>query len=123
MDDAIEKLGVKSASTIRFRINPQSVLVGLAIAVVAYLTLVPLLMLIYGSLQSGQPGEAADFTLKNYLTLLGKWRLVPAFLNSLIFSFGASFLTFAGGLYLVTAIYTLLGAALRESRLATAPLA
>jgi iron(III) transport system permease protein len=74
--------------------------VGLAIALVAYLTLVPLLMLIYGSLQSGQPGEPADFTLKNYLTLLGKWRLVPAFLNSLIFSFGASFLTFAGGLYL-----------------------
>ena len=80
MDDVIEKPAIRSA--IRFRINPQSILVGLAIAVVAYLTLLPLLMLIYGSLQSGQPGEAADFTLKNYLTLLGKWRLVPAFLNS-----------------------------------------
>src|SRR5262245_5159382 len=98
MDDVIEKPVIKSA--IRFRINPQFILVGLAIALVAYLTLVPLLMLIYGSLQSGQPGEPADFTFKNYLTLLGKWRLVPAFLNSLIFSFGASFLTFAGGLYL-----------------------
>ena len=59
-------------------------MVGLAIAVVAYLTLVPLLMLIYGSLQSGQPGEAADFTLKNYITLLGKWRLVMEFLNFII---------------------------------------
>ena len=87
-------------NAIRLRISPKSILVGLAIGVVAYLTLLPLLMLIYGSLQNGQPGEPADFTLKNYLTLLGKWRLVPAFLNSLIFSLGASFLTFAGGLYL-----------------------
>ncbi len=98
MDDVIEKRAMKNA--IQFRISPQFILVGLAIGIVAYLTLLPLLMLIYGSLQSGQPGAPADFTLKNYLTLLGKWRLVPAFLNSLIFSFGASFLTFAGGLYL-----------------------
>ena len=81
-------------------INPQSILVGLAIAVVAYSPPAAIDAHIYGSLQSGQPGEAADFTFKNYLTLLGKWRLVPAFLNSLVFSFGASFLTFAGGLYL-----------------------
>jgi iron(III) transport system permease protein len=97
-DDVPEKRATKSA--FRLRISPQLVFVGLAIGIIAYLTLLPLLMLIYGSLQSGQPGAPADFTLKNYLTLLAKWRLVPAFLNSLIFSSGASLLTFAGGLYL-----------------------
>jgi len=70
MDDVIEKRAMKNA--IQFRISPQFILVGLAIGIVAYLTLLPLLMLIYGSLQSGQPGAPADFTLKNYLTLLGK---------------------------------------------------
>src|ERR687891_1972824 len=93
-DDALKK------RAIQLRISPQLVFAGLAIGAVAYLTLVPLLMLLYGSLQGGQPGAAADFTLKNYLTLFTKWRLVPAFLNSLIFSSGASLLTFAGGLYL-----------------------
>jgi len=65
-----------------------------------YLTLLPLVMLVYGSLQSGPPGTAGALTLRNYLVLLDKWRLVPAFLNSLIFSSGASLLAFAGGLYL-----------------------
>jgi ABC-type Fe3+ transport system permease subunit len=56
-------------------------------------------MLIYGSLKADSRASRR-ISPENYLTLLGKWRLVPAFLNSLIFSFGASFLTFAGGLYL-----------------------
>lgn len=66
----------------------------------AYLTLIPLVMLIYGSLKSGPPGVAGDLTVKNYSVLFEDWRLVGAFLNSLIFSFGSSMLAFAGGLYL-----------------------
>jgi iron(III) transport system permease protein len=65
-----------------------------------YLTLVPLAMLIYGSLKSGPPGVAGDLTTKNYWVVFENWRLVGAFLNSLIFSFGSSLLAFAGGLYL-----------------------
>jgi iron(III) transport system permease protein len=87
-------------NSFRFAIKPQLVVTGLTGVFIAYLTLVPLLMLVYGSLQSGPPGTIGALTLKNYLVLLDKWRLVPAFLNSLIFSSGASFLAFAGGLYL-----------------------
>lgn len=84
----------------RFQVRPQLVVTALAGALMAYLTLVPLLMLMYGSLQSGPPGIAGAPTLKNYLVLVDSWRLVPAFVNSLIFSAGASLLAFAGGLYL-----------------------
>jgi iron(III) transport system permease protein len=66
----------------------------------AYLTIIPLVMLIYGSLKSGPPGVAGALTFENYLKLFANWRLAPALLNSLIFSTGSSLLAFAGGLYL-----------------------
>ena len=86
--------------SLRSRIGPQLIVTAVAGLFIAYLTLLPLLMLLYGSLQSGPPGTAGALTLKNYLFVLGQWRLVPALLNSLIFSAGASFLAFAGGLYI-----------------------
>lgn len=84
----------------RLRIGPQLLVTGLAGALIAYLTLVPLAMLVYGSLKSGPPGAAGALTAKNYLILFQNWRLVGAFMNSLVFSCGASLLAFAGGLYL-----------------------
>lgn len=84
----------------RFRIGPQTVVTVMAGGLMAYLTLIPLLMLLYGSLQSGPPGAGGDLTLKNYAAVLQNWRLVGASVNSLIFSFGSSFLAFVGGLYL-----------------------
>jgi iron(III) transport system permease protein len=87
-------------TSLRLRIGPQLLATGLAGAVMVYLTLVPLAMLIYGSLKSGPPGVAGDLTTKNYWVVFENWRLVGAFLNSLIFSFGSSLLAFAGGLYL-----------------------
>ena len=73
MDDVIEKLAIKNP--IRFRISPQFIFVGSAIALVAYLTLVPLLMLIYGSLQSGQPGRAGGFHVEKLSH--ASWQMAP----------------------------------------------
>jgi len=84
----------------RIRFRPQLFGVGLAALLMAYLTLVPLAMLVYGSLKSGPPGVGGSLTFKNYLTLFENWRLVGALFNSLIFSTGSSFLAFGGGLYL-----------------------
>ena len=81
-------------------LRPQFLLVGLAAGIIAYLTLVPLATLIYGSLKSGPPGVSGSLTLENYLVLFQNWRLPGALLNSLIFSAGSSFLAFFGGLYL-----------------------
>jgi len=84
----------------RYIMRPQFFLVALAAAVMAYLTLVPLVMLIYGSVKSGPPGAPGHFTAKNYLALFANWRLAGALFNSLVFSTGSSLLAFAGGLYL-----------------------
>ncbi|HXV79256.1 MAG TPA: iron ABC transporter permease [Candidatus Binatia bacterium] len=83
-----------------FRASPQFLLVGLAAGVIAYLTIVPLATLIYGSLKSGPPGVPGSLTVENYFALFQNWRLPGALLNSLIFSAGSSFLAFFGGLYL-----------------------
>lgn len=84
----------------RIRLGPQSALIILAGGMLAYLTIIPLVMLIYGSLKSGPAGVAGALTFENYLKLFANWRLAPALLNSLIFSTGSSLLAFAGGLYL-----------------------
>src|ERR1041385_4177921 len=63
-------------------------LVGVA-AVVIYLTLIPILMIIYGSFRDGPPGASAAFTLKNYVQAFSNPQLYRAFSNSLIFALGA----------------------------------
>jgi iron(III) transport system permease protein len=83
-----------------FRFGPQTIFIGLTAGLLAYLTLIPLVMLVYGSLKSGPPGIPGELTAKNYFALFANWRLAPALLNSLIFSTGSSLLAFAGGLYL-----------------------
>ncbi|HZA57430.1 MAG TPA: iron ABC transporter permease [Candidatus Udaeobacter sp.] len=84
----------------QFGFGARSIFIALAAGLLAYLTLIPLVMLIYGSLKSGPPGVPGELTVKNYFALFANWRLAPALLNSLIFSTGSSFLAFAGGLYL-----------------------
>jgi iron(III) transport system permease protein len=86
-------------ASFRFVIRPQLILVAIAAGVMAYLTLIPLAMLVYGSLKSGPPGVAGSLTLRNYLVLFEDWRLVGALINSLIFSTGSSSLAFIAGLY------------------------
>jgi iron(III) transport system permease protein len=88
------------ANGIRLGLRPQFVLVAVAAALIAYLTLIPLAMLLYGSVKSGPPGVAGDLTARNYIALFQNWRLAGALVNSAIFSLGSSILAFAGGLYL-----------------------
>jgi len=87
-------------SPVSFKLRSQFFVVALAAGVMAYLTLVPLIMLIYGSVKNGPPGASGSFTIKNYVTLFQNWRLPSALVNSLIFSAGSSILAFVGGLYL-----------------------
>jgi len=83
----------------RFRLSSQSIFITIAAGLLAYLTLFPLVTLIYGSLKSGPPGVAGSLTLRNYLVLLENWRLPSALWNSLIFSVGSSSLAFVLALY------------------------
>ncbi len=83
-----------------FHISANNLLIVLAIALIAYLTLVPLGMLFYGSFKSSPPGVAGHFTLDHYATLFKGSEMINAFKNSIIFSLGTSLLAFLGGVYL-----------------------
>src|ERR1051326_2208686 len=74
-------------------------LVGVA-AVVIYLTLIPILMVIYGSFRDGPPGASAAFTLKNYVQAFSNPQLYRAFSNSLVFALGGGSVAFALGGFL-----------------------
>ena len=87
------------ATVQRFRFNSQIAIIAAASVLLAYLTLFPLVTLIYGSLKSGPPGIAGNLTLRNYIVLLENWRLPGALWNSLIFSIGSSSLAFLLALY------------------------
>jgi ABC-type Fe3+ transport system permease subunit len=81
-------------------LRSDTLLIGLAIAVVAYLTVIPLVMLLYGSFKNSPPGVAGAFTLANYANLLKGSEMIIAFQNSAIFSLGSSLLAFVGGVCL-----------------------
>jgi iron(III) transport system permease protein len=72
----------------------------LAALVIAYLTIVPLVMLIYGSFKSGPPGVAGHFTLDHYTALFERPEMIGSIKNSLLFGLGTSLLAFSGGVYL-----------------------
>ncbi len=78
----------------------ETLLIGLAIVVVAYLTLIPLVMLLYGSFNSSPPGLPGRFTWDNYANLFRGSQMIVAFKNSVIFSIGTSLIAFIGGVYL-----------------------
>lgn len=74
-------------------------LIGIA-AVVVYLTLIPVLMVIYGSFQDGPPGVQSAFTTKNYVKAFSNPNLYRSTLNSLVFALGGGSLAFAIGCFL-----------------------
>jgi len=76
------------------------VVLVLAAAVVIYLTLVPIVMVIYGSFQDGPPGTEASFTLNNYARAFDNPRLYRSLLSSLVFALGGGSLAFAIGAFL-----------------------
>jgi len=78
----------------------ETLLIGLAIVVVAYLTLIPLVMLLYGSFNSSPPGVPGRFTWGNYAGLFRGSQMIVAFKNSVIFSIGTSLVAFVGGVCL-----------------------
>jgi iron(III) transport system permease protein len=72
-----------------------------AVLLVAYLTVVPLGMLVYGSLRSGAVGDpGATYTLANYARAYLDPALFRLFLNSIVYAAGTCLLAFVIGAYL-----------------------
>ncbi|MGH7831388.1 MAG: ABC transporter permease [Candidatus Binatia bacterium] len=64
---------------------------------IVYLTLVPIGVMILGSLQSGLPGSWTPITFDNYVRAFSNPALYSAILNAVIYSLGAGLISFALG--------------------------
>jgi len=74
------------------RASVRTVALGLTLAVVSYLVLVPLIMLFYASVKSTEdklPFETTTTTLANYVTVFTNPATLPIFLNTFLFTAGA----------------------------------
>jgi iron(III) transport system permease protein len=68
--------------------------------VVTYLTLIPLLMILYGTFRDGPPGTSASFTLNNYLKAYSNIEMLQLGANSILFALGAALVSFLIGGFL-----------------------
>jgi iron(III) transport system permease protein len=71
-------------------------LLGITLVVI-YLTIIPVAVMVFGSLQSGLPGTWTPFTLANYVRAFSHPPLYAAILSSLIYAFGAGVVSFILG--------------------------
>jgi len=70
---------------------------ALIVGIVLYLTLAPLLMILFGTFRDGPPGSDAAFTFENYRRAFGNANLLTSGANSLVFSLGAALVSFCIG--------------------------
>ncbi|MEX2451545.1 MAG: iron ABC transporter permease [Rhodospirillales bacterium] len=82
-------------------LNFQTLILTGCILLVFYLAILPLFMLLYGSVRSAPPGDTgAFFTFKNYFEAYFDLDFYRLTLNSILFSLGSCFLTLLIGSYL-----------------------
>jgi len=80
------------------RIDLKWVVIGVSVAIVAYLALVPLVFLLWQSFFTPQTAtKAAEFTLDNYVQAYSSLETVRLFINSLQFALGTAIFAFAVG--------------------------
>ncbi|MFQ5542505.1 MAG: ABC transporter permease, partial [Candidatus Binatia bacterium] len=70
--------------------SPKFLLTSGTILIVAYLALVPLIMLLYGSLRSSPPGVPGVFTLDKFYEAYSNPRIYQSLWNTLTFSLGVT---------------------------------
>ncbi len=79
-------------------LSPQILLLGGAGGLVAYLTVLPLVFLLYGSFFTPMVGEqAGTFTFQNYVRAYTDRSTVPLLVNSVLFALGTTVLAFIVG--------------------------
>jgi iron(III) transport system permease protein len=74
-----------------------SLAIGSLIAILGWLVAIPLAMVIWGAFRDGAPGTPGSLTLDNFARAYYNVGLLQAIQNSLIFSSGASLISFSGG--------------------------
>lgn len=82
------------------RITSQHLILGGAVLVLIYLTIIPLILAVYGSLRDAPPGASGAFTFQNYLKAFSSDDLYIATFNSLTLALGGGSLAFSIGCFL-----------------------
>jgi iron(III) transport system permease protein len=70
------------------------------LALVVYLTLIPLIMVLYGTFRDGPPGTDAAFTLMNYARAYGDLGILKLAMNTMVFAVGGAIVSFVCGSFL-----------------------
>ena len=86
-------------SVTRYAIGKNFILAFL-MGIVVYLTLIPLVMILYGTFRDGPPGTAAAFTLANYARAYGDLGILKLALNTMVFAVGSAIVSFSFGGFL-----------------------
>lgn len=81
----------------KFEFDSRWILIGVPVLLVAYLTMVPLAMLITGTFKAGDPGAPGGFTLQHLQDAYADTTIYPLLFNSLGYALGASLLAFVIG--------------------------
>lgn len=81
-------------------INADFLFLGSIVVVVSYLTVIPIAVMFFGSLQKGLPGSVTPITLENYIRAFSNPSVYSAILNSVTYSLGAGAISFMLGTYL-----------------------
>ncbi|MGE5261992.1 MAG: ABC transporter permease [Acidobacteriota bacterium] len=81
----------------RFRFDSRWIFLGIPTIIVAYLTVVPVGMLIVGAFKEGDPGTAGAFTLQHLINAYGDPTIYPLFINSATYALGTALVSFVLG--------------------------
>jgi iron(III) transport system permease protein len=80
------------------RIDPKWLVIGVSVAIVAYLALIPLVFLLWQSFFTPQTAsKAAEFTFDNYLNAYSSLETLRLFINTLQYACGTATLSFLVG--------------------------
>ena len=92
MTDAVGRLGtLPSAEPARWHFDSRWILIGMPVALVVWLAIVPLAFLLWQSFLTPQTASRpAEFTLDNFRTAYFTTETIPLFMNSVVFAAGTA---------------------------------
>jgi iron(III) transport system permease protein len=70
------------------------------LGIVVYLTLIPLIIILYGTFRDGPPGTPTSFTVMNYVRAYGDFSLFKLAWNTMVFALGAALVSLGCGAFL-----------------------
>ncbi len=80
-----------------FQFDSRWIILGIPTLLVAYLTIVPIGMLVIGAFKTGDPGVGGDFTLEHFAQAYGDPSIYPLIFNSTFYALGAALLSLVIG--------------------------